>query len=76
MMISERMLQHLKEQYPSGCRVELLRMDGEPDMYPGLKGTVKNVDDIGTIHVSWDNGHSLGVVYGEDSVKRIGSEVE
>jgi hypothetical protein len=37
----------------------------------GCMGTVRMVDDIGTIHVSWDNGSSLGVVYGEDEIERI-----
>jgi len=37
----------------------------------GCKGTVTSVDDIGTIHVAWDCGSSLGVVYGEDSCRRI-----
>lgn len=39
-------------------------------MTPGMQGTVKFVDDIGTIHISWDNGSSLGVVYGEDEVTK------
>ena len=38
---------------------------------PGLKGTVLSVDDIGTIHVAWDNGSSLGVVYGVDVIKKL-----
>ena len=29
------------------------------------------VDDIGTIHVSWDCGSSLGIAYGEDLCKKI-----
>jgi hypothetical protein len=37
----------------------------------GCEGTVTSVDDIGTIHVAWDCGSSLGVVYGEDSCRRI-----
>ena len=35
---------------------------------------VPHVDDIGTIHVSWDCGSSLGVVLGEDSCTRIDEE--
>ena len=35
----------------------------------GTKGTVIGVDDIGSIMVSWDNGSSLNVVYGEDRVE-------
>lgn len=37
----------------------------------GDKGTVTGVDDIGTIHVKWDHGGSLGIVYGEDFCRKI-----
>ena len=37
----------------------------------GLKGTVSCVDDTGTIHVDWDNGSHLGIVYGEDSCRKL-----
>ena len=40
----------------------------------GALGTVMCVDDIGTIHVSWDCGSSLGVVLGKDSCTRIDEE--
>jgi hypothetical protein len=62
----ERLLQ-LKTKYTPGTRVELLRMnDPYTKLSPGATGTVTGVDDIGTIHVSWDCGSSLGVAYGED----------
>ena len=64
-------LKLLKAVYTPGTRVVLIRMN---DLYtklePGEKGTVVCVDDIGTIHVSWDCGSSLGVVYGEDACRR------
>jgi hypothetical protein len=37
----------------------------------GTKGTVTGVDDIGSIMVSWDNGSTLHVVYGEDICRKI-----
>lgn len=37
----------------------------------GEKGTVIGVDDIGTIHVNWDCGSSLGIAYGEDKCRKI-----
>ena len=40
-------------------------------MPKGLKGTVTWVDDTGTIGVNWENGSSLGVIYGVDSCKKI-----
>ena len=66
-------LRSLRERFPTGCRVELTHMDDPYNtrLHEGCLGTVVAVDDIGTIHVSWDCGSSLGVVYGEDSCRRI-----
>ena len=71
--ISKEALQRIREEYTEGTRVELTRMSDpyRTDLVPGCKGTVRFVDDTGTIHVSWDIGSSLGVVYGEDSCKII-----
>lgn len=66
----------VRKNFPAGSRVELVRMDDPYSrLKPGSKGTVQSVDDTGTIHVRWDCGSSLGVVYGEDSCRRIGSEI-
>ena len=72
-MISAEMLRHLRGQYPKGTRVELIHMDDpyNTKLVPGSKGTVRYVDDVGTLHVQWDCGSSLGVVYGEDAFKKI-----
>lgn len=71
--ISKEALKALREHFPEGTRVELVHMDDpyNTKLVPGSKGTVKSVDDMGTIHVSWDCGSSLGIVYGEDSCRRI-----
>lgn len=62
----------LREQYPAGTRLELISMD---DPYSKLKagdqGSVRFVDDIGTIHVSWDKGSGLGLVPGVDRFKKV-----
>ena len=69
--MNKRIIERLRASFPQGCRVELLRMD-DPQAPPiGTRGTVIGVDDIGTIHVSWDNGSGLGVAYGEDDCRRI-----
>ena len=39
---------------------------------PGSIGTVDHVDNAGTIHMSWENGSSLGLIPGEDRFKIIG----
>lgn len=66
----------LRELYPVGARVELDHMSDpfNTKLTPGCRGTVRCVDDIGTIHVSWDCGSRLGVVYGEDSCHRVEEE--
>ena len=64
-------IEYLKESFPQGCRVELIRMD-DPQAPPiGTFGTVIGVDAIGTIHVNWDNGCGLGCAHGEDLCRRI-----
>ena len=69
---SESTVKRIKAEYPEGTRVELVHMDDPYTKIPeGTKGTVLVVDDTGTIHVKWDNGSSLGIVYGEDSCKKI-----
>ena len=54
----------------TGKRIELISTsDPYTTLKPGDKGTVDFVDDIGTIHISWDNGSKLGLVPGEDQFK-------
>ena len=65
-------IQRIKDIYPEGCRVELIRMtDPFMNIPPGTKGTVTGVDDIGTIHVAWDTGHHLGIALMEDECRRV-----
>ena len=39
------------------------------DMPAGLRGKVIHVDNTGTVHVSWENGSSLGAVHGFDRIR-------
>lgn len=65
-------IEDLRKQYSAGTRVRLIHMDDPYTKIPvGNLGTVQSVDDIGTIRVHWDSGHTLGVVYGEDSCEVI-----
>ena len=70
--ISRETVERLRKEYPVGCRVELVKMDDVQAPPIGTKGTVRGVDDIGSIMVDWDNGCGLSVVYGEDRCRRIG----
>lgn len=70
---SKAMVESVRRRFPTGTRVELVRMnDPYSKLQPGDRGTVEFVDDIGTIFCSWDRESSLGVVYGEDEVIKIG----
>jgi hypothetical protein len=53
----------MQQQLP-GKRVVLrtLTLTGSP-LLPGHEGTVARVDDAGTVHVTWDNGEQVGLVY-------------
>lgn len=67
--------QRMKENYPPGTRLELQSMDDPyTKILPGTRGTVLCVDDIGTIHIRWDNGSSLGLIPGVDRFRRLTPE--
>ena len=69
---SKAIVEVLRRQYSVGTRVELVQMD-DPQAPPiGTKGTVKGVDDIGSIMVAWDNGCGLSVAYGADICRKVG----
>lgn len=69
---SREVVERLRRQYPAGCRVELVSMnDPYARLKPGDRGTVVAVDDIGTVHIDWDNGSGLGAAYGEGVIRRL-----
>lgn len=69
--ITTEQLAELRNRYPVGCRVRLLEMDDQQAPPVGTCGTVKGVDDTGSIMVAWDNGGSLNVLYGIDRCQKI-----
>ena len=66
---SKELVESLRKRYPVGCRVELLRMDDPQAPQVGTRGTVRGVDDIGSVMVAWDSGSGLSVAYGEDACR-------
>ena len=72
---SQEIVARVRAQYPVGTRVTLVHMDDPySKLKPGDQGTVMHVDDTATLHVGWDCGSGLGVVYGVDSVRIITEE--
>ena len=66
--MDRKMVEFIKEQYPPGTRIRLNSMDDPyAPIVPGTEGEVDFVDDIGQIHMKWDNGRTLALVPGEDS---------
>lgn len=71
MYFDQKIIDILKNEYPEGTRVRLLKMDDVQAPPIGTEGTVTYVDDVATIHVRWDNGSGLGVIYNEDKIEKV-----
>lgn len=67
----EKEAKRYKEQHPNGTRLELISMEDPQAVSPGTRGTVQFVDDIGSIHMNWDNGRTLALVPKEDSFRKL-----
>ncbi len=70
----EIIIQMVKARYKPGMRIRLLKMEDDQAPPIGTEGTVRGVDDIGSILVAWDNGCGLNVVPGEDVIEIIRDE--
>lgn len=72
MFTNREYVESLKRRFPVGTKIVLDRMGDDPrPIEPGTKGTVIAVDDIGTVHCSFENGRQLGLVPGEDSFHKL-----
>jgi hypothetical protein len=71
-------LNRIKEQYPIGTVIELTAdmNDAYNPIPKGMRGEVIDIDDIGTLHMKWQNGSGLGVIPSEDSFKVISKPEE
>ena len=68
---SKEIIEQLRQQFPTGTRAELDRMEDAQAPPAGTTRTVRGVDDTGSLIMRWDNGSGLNVVYGEDVVRKI-----
>ncbi len=57
--------------YKPGDRIELIHMEDSQAVPEGTKGTINHIDDIGQLHMSWDNGRSLAVNLDVDEIRKI-----
>ena len=66
---------YYKEEYPPGTRLQLIAMEDPYDPVPdGTKGTVEFVDDMGQLHMKWDNGRTLAIVPSQDQFRKLTAE--
>ena len=54
-------MKKIKELYPTGTKIRLIRMDNPQAPPTGTVGVVTFVNDIGQIHVSWENRSSIAL---------------
>lgn len=68
-MLSEAVMTR-KKLFVSGSPVQLTEDMNDPytPLPKGLKGIVRHVDDLGTVHINWENGSTLGAVL-EDKIE-------
>ena len=84
--MSRGRIEFYKKHFPAGTRICLDSMSAlsacggkryDPRPVPaGTKGTVITVDDIGTLHVEFDNGRCLGICPEVDSFHKISEQTE
>ncbi len=72
MRIHPEMLKQLRAYYAPGTRIELICInDPYTKLKPGDIGEIIGVDDLGTLHVAWSCGSTLGLIFGEDEYRKV-----
>ena len=70
--MKRQQVEYYKEIYPPGTRILLIHMGSDPrPVEDDMKGTVRCVDDMGTIHCDFDNGCRLGIIPREDLFRKL-----
>ena len=68
-------LEQLRKQYPVGTKIRLISMRNEKyPILPGTIGEVTHIDDLGSIHMKWQNGSSIALIPEVDSFKVVAAE--
>ena len=68
-------LEQLRKQYPKGTKLQMITMRNEKyPIPPGTVGEVTHIDDMGSIHMKWENGSFLAIIPEVDSFRVAGTE--
>ena len=63
-------LEQLRKQYPKGTKLQMITMRNEKyPIPPGTVGEVTHIDDMGSIHMKWENGSFLAIIPEVDSFR-------
>jgi hypothetical protein len=57
-----------------GMRIQMISMDDQHAIDRGMQGTIVRIDDLGTLHVKWDDGSTLGVIPEIDEYQLLPNE--
>ncbi len=71
MYYSENEVLKIKATYPPGTQIVVNEINDPIPIPSGTKGKVEKVDDIGTIHCTFENGRRFGIIPGEDDFSVI-----
>ena len=70
---NKKYIEQLRKKYPAGTKIQLISMrDEKYPVLPGTIGEVTHIDDMGSIHMKWENGSSLALIPEVDSFKVVG----
>ena len=64
---TDKELTALREKYPTGTIVKLISMNDVQSPPVGTIGEVTMIDDMGSLHVNWQNGSTLALIPNVDS---------
>lgn len=64
---TDKELTALREKYPTGTIVKLISMNDVQSPPVGTIGEITMIDDMGSIHVNWQNGSTLALIPDVDS---------
>ena len=73
-MRSEKEVEEIKNKYKVGDRIKLISMDDDFAVPSGTYGTIDYIDDDGQIHMNWENGRTIPLIYGVDKFEVINIE--
>jgi hypothetical protein len=69
-MINSTVIQKMRLDY-IGERIRCINMVDDKPVPSGTEGTVNHVDDLGQIHVKWDNGSTLALIPETDEFELV-----